>query len=345
MSVYNKKFYDDQVKGSLDSANEMIPILMNLINPKSVIDVGCGLGTWLSVFKDLGVNDILGLDGDWVDKNQLFIPKDNFITTDLENPVKIEKKFDLAISLEVGEHINKRNANKFIEYLSNKAPFILFSAAIPFQGGVNHINEQWPDYWIEIFKKNNFQVVDCIRNKIWTNGNVEMWYSQNTFLFVEKNYLKKTENLKNKLTNNVNPIYSIVHPSLFIYRLEHCKNIENNLKTDLLNEIKSQKQKFIKMETQETQITVLSNEVKNLLYELKNQEKNYQKKIEIIEKQKTDSFNEIKDLLYKLKNQKQVYEKKLKIKEEDLNKINSSNSWKMTKPLREIGKKMRSLKK
>ena len=215
MSVYNKIFYDRQVKGSLDSANVIVPIIINLINPKSVIDVGCGLGTWLHVFNSLGVNDILGLDGDWIDQSRLLIPKNNFVKTDLENPIKIEKKFDLAVSLEVAEHITKENSEKFIKYLTDKAPVILFSAAIPNQGGTNHINEQWLEYWEKIFKKNNYKLIDCIRDKIWRNEDVEMWYVQNTVIFVEKNYLKKNENLKNELKTHDIPPYSIVHPKLY----------------------------------------------------------------------------------------------------------------------------------
>ncbi len=54
LSIYNKTFYDNQEKGSLNSAKIIVPIVMDIVKPKSVIDVGCGVGTWLSVFKQLG---------------------------------------------------------------------------------------------------------------------------------------------------------------------------------------------------------------------------------------------------------------------------------------------------
>ena len=79
MSVYNTEFYDNQEKGSLDSARAILPIIIDMIKPKSVIDVGCGLGTWLSIFKELGIDDILGMDGKWVDTERLYIPKENFV--------------------------------------------------------------------------------------------------------------------------------------------------------------------------------------------------------------------------------------------------------------------------
>ena len=173
MSFYDEIFYDNQEKGSFISASIVVPLVMSIVNPRSVIDVGCGLGTWLSVFNELGVDNILGLDGDWVDEKRLHIPKNKFKSIDLEKPININRKFDLAVSLEVGEHISKENSENYIKYLINKAPVILFSAAVPFQGGTNHINEQWPEYWIKIFKKNNYEVIDCLRAKIWGEKRIE----------------------------------------------------------------------------------------------------------------------------------------------------------------------------
>lgn len=132
MQLYNKIFYEDRAKGARSSAEEIIPIILNLVEPKSVIDVGCGTGTWLSVIKDHGINDILGIDGSYLDIHHLEIPKDNFLSLDLNDPIKIDRKFDLVISVEVAEHLPIENANIFIDSLIQLGQIILFSAAIPF---------------------------------------------------------------------------------------------------------------------------------------------------------------------------------------------------------------------
>lgn len=218
---YSKKFYDHQMDGSVKSAREILPLVLKLIKPKTVVDVGCGVGSWLSVFKELGINDILGLDGDWVDKEMLLIPKEDFVNVNLVNSIKIDKKFDLAVSLEVAEHLPAKNADDFINFLTELAPVILFSAAIPFQGGENHINEQWPEYWVKRFTKKNYNVMDCIRSEIWNNNNVEPFYAQNIFLFVKEDYIEKSAVLKKEIEKNNEKYFSIVHPGIYLHKLQN----------------------------------------------------------------------------------------------------------------------------
>lgn len=135
MQLYTEQFYIDQRKSSRRSANEIVPLVLELIQPKSVIDVGCGVGAWLSVFRECGIEDILGVDGNWVDKNMLEIPENRFLVFDLTTPVLMNRHFDLVVSLEVAEHLPSECAEIFIDSLTRLGPTILFSAAIPFQGG------------------------------------------------------------------------------------------------------------------------------------------------------------------------------------------------------------------
>ena len=103
---------------NLKSPNAVVPIINSLFKPKSVVDFGCGLGTWLKVFKDSGINKVLGLDGDWIDTTKFETSViDNFKEVDLEKEIKLKEKFDLAISLEVAEHLHKESAGIFIENL------------------------------------------------------------------------------------------------------------------------------------------------------------------------------------------------------------------------------------
>jgi len=119
----------------LKSAEIVVPIVLDLIKPKSVVDVGCGRGEWLYVFQRQGISDILGIDGEWVDKNKLLIPKESFLTSTLEHPLRINRTFDLVVSLEIAEHLPEKSAEMFIETLTTLGPVILFPAAIPLQGG------------------------------------------------------------------------------------------------------------------------------------------------------------------------------------------------------------------
>ncbi len=176
-----------------NAAREIVPIILDIFSPKSVIDIGCGLGSWLKVFKELGVNDILGVDGEYVKRNLLNIKKNEFISADLSKKFNIKKKYDLVLSLEVAEHIPEKNSDTFIENLVNHGNLILFSAAIPFQCGQNHLNEQWPEYWDTKFKKFGYSVYDIIRPKIWDNEKIEYYYRQNMFVYAKKNFLKLKE--------------------------------------------------------------------------------------------------------------------------------------------------------
>ncbi len=157
MQPYTQKFYKDQSVGSRRSAEAIVPLVLTLIKPQSVIDVGCGLGIWLSVFKEFGVKDVFGIDGDHVDRSMLQIPNERFTAFDLKKPIPINRQFDLVISLEVAEHLPEDCAKTFIHSLTGLGPVILFSAAIPFQGGTNHLNEQWPDYWANHFNDNGYE--------------------------------------------------------------------------------------------------------------------------------------------------------------------------------------------
>ncbi len=151
-----------------------------------MIDVGCGQGTWLSVFAEYGATDVNGIDGDYVDRDRLEIPADRFHGQDLSRPLAVERTFDLAVSLEVAEHLPEVACDGFVESLTRLAPVVLFSAAAPYQGGQNHVNEQWPEYWAERFARHGYLPVDCLRRRVWANPDVEWWYAQNALLFVAR---------------------------------------------------------------------------------------------------------------------------------------------------------------
>ena len=95
----------------------------------------------------------------------------------LQNPFQINRRFDLVMTLEVAEHLPDTAAANFVESLTQLGPVILFSAAVPFQGGTGHVNEKWPDYWANLFSKHAYVPIDCIREKVWNNPDVQIWGS------------------------------------------------------------------------------------------------------------------------------------------------------------------------
>src|SRR5262249_11402135 len=146
--TYNARWLQELDATASVSAEQVVPIVVDLVQPQSVVDVGCGQGAWLRAFRRRGIADILGLDGPWIDQARLYFPADRFIALDVSEPVRLGRGFDLAVSLELAEHLRAEAAPTLIESLTTFAPVVLFSAAIPGQGGTGHVNEQWPDYWV-----------------------------------------------------------------------------------------------------------------------------------------------------------------------------------------------------
>ena len=213
---YTEKFYLKRLDQKLIySADRMLSVVLERLPPvHSVVDVGCGLGTWLLSFLNLQNRqaDILGIDGPWVDPDLLVIPQDRFLAVDLslETP-RIERKYDLAISLEVAEHLFPEKAEEFIRFLTDISDFVLFSAAIPFQGGTNHFNEQWQGYWADLFQQKGYVPIDLVRPWLWDDDKISFHYRQNTILYSRKDRVKEI-NLPSLLDGQM---LSLVHPEYY----------------------------------------------------------------------------------------------------------------------------------
>lgn len=183
MSAYSTRYYEGLKEDSAGSAREVVPLVLRLFPAKTVVDVGCGSGTWAKAYLDAGC-DVTGIDGDVVQQNQLLIPADRFLRRNLMQPLKLDRKFDLVNCLEVAEHLDESRADTFVADLCALGDAVVFSAAIPGQGGTHHVNEQFQSYWITRFRRNGFTPVDCLRHQIWGNDKVAWWYVQNMFAFV-----------------------------------------------------------------------------------------------------------------------------------------------------------------
>lgn len=217
---YTAAFYRRQCGGSRQSAREVVPVLIDLVGPRSVVDVGCGVGTWLSAFAESGVTDVCGVDGDWVDPALLEIPRSAFVGADLTRPLALGRSFDLVLSLEVAEHLPASAAETFVDSLSQLGPIVAFSAAVPQQGGLDHVNEQWPEYWADRFQARGYVAVDAVRPRIWTSERVEWFYAQNLLLFARPEILGDRPRLRAELGRAAGRPLAVVHPRGYLELLE-----------------------------------------------------------------------------------------------------------------------------
>jgi SAM-dependent methyltransferase len=216
LQPYSEDYYSNRQAGVMRSAGVIVPMIMQWVGPASVVDVGCGMGGWLATFAQHGVTDFTGADGDYVDRTRLVIPQNRFMPRDLSQPLRLERAFDLVVSLEVAEHLPERAADAFVESLTSLGPAVLFSAAIPLQGGRGHVNEQWPRYWAELFDRRGYVAIDCVRRRVWENDDVQWWYAQNTILYVRRDRLEISAPLKHELEAAPPPPASLVHPKKYL---------------------------------------------------------------------------------------------------------------------------------
>jgi hypothetical protein len=206
--LYDNAFYrENKNDKKIESVSVILAEVIKII-PKinSAVDFGCGVGTWLAGLKKYGVTDICGYDGKWVNKDFLVIPPECFFEVDLERTIELKRRFNLAISIEVAEHLPENSAAEYVKTLVSASDIVLFAAAIPFQGGTNHVNEKWPEYWNNIFKIYNYVAVDCLRKIFWANNNVLDFHKQNIMLYVKRERLKELNVSESDICMNYPPM-------------------------------------------------------------------------------------------------------------------------------------------
>jgi SAM-dependent methyltransferase len=192
------------------SARRITGLVVDLVHPASVLDLGCSQGGWLRAFHDTcGISDLTGVDGEWVDLSRFACPTARFVAHDLNQPIDLGRQFDLVVSVEVAEHLRPESADGIVDSIARHGKVVAFSAAIPYQGGQNHLNEQWPGYWVERFRQRHFLPVDCFRRTIWDDDHILWWYAQNLLLFVHENRADAFRDIR-----GFNEAPALVHPKL-----------------------------------------------------------------------------------------------------------------------------------
>lgn len=211
---------------NLDSPNEIFKTIRDLIpTVDSVVDFGCGNGTWLRVVKDLYKASILGIDNQTY-REDFLIAKNEYLEQDLAISSYTYDRYDLALCLEVAEHMDESSCLSLITKLTKCSDRVLFSAAIPGQGGNSHINEQWPDYWMNKFRVHDFYPIDIIRPIVWNNPKIHFYYRQNIVLFCRKSDPLYQQHLA---VPQLLSFHSIVHPELFNFHLKRSIAWEREL--------------------------------------------------------------------------------------------------------------------
>lgn len=185
--IYNDEFFDYIDAGARSSARRLIRLVQPWLDVGSVVDMGSGRGVWLAQWQAAGVHDVLAVDGDYVERASLAVPEAQFLAADLTKPVTLKRRFDLAQSLEVGEHLPEQAAETLVDSLTSASDRVLFSAAVTGQGGEFHINEKPLSFWQDLFAERGYRAFDCVRPQLADARDVEPWYRYNTVLYANAN--------------------------------------------------------------------------------------------------------------------------------------------------------------
>lgn len=208
------KLYGDQTGYS---AKSILPNIINLFDVGSTLEVGCGNGHWTQVAIDAGVEDHFAVDGPWTDPKQLLFDSSHFRVANLEDGFAVSRRYDLAICLEVAEHVSAASSGKLVNSLVAASDIILFGAAVKYQGGHGHINEQRQSYWRDLFEQCGYQPFDLVRPKVWNNSGVHYWYRQNAFVYINSKCGSAIERAANYERDISDPkiFFDAIHPEKY----------------------------------------------------------------------------------------------------------------------------------
>ncbi len=183
-------FYSWQIGVSYRSAVPYCEHLFRIYQPASVADFGCGRGAWLKAMHEQGAERLFGVDGPWNSQEAMIDQSIEFCGADLNEPgpAFAGQTFDLAMTLEVVEHLEPKSSERVADALASLAPVLMFGAAFSHQTGQNHINERYHSFWAGLLRDRGFEVYDYFRPTFWGDDRVAYYYQQNTFLYVRKGH-------------------------------------------------------------------------------------------------------------------------------------------------------------
>lgn len=234
MSSYSKRFFSKREQRVTASAEALVPLVIDLLKPASVIDIGCANGLWLQAFAKRGVR-VRGVDGPWVPQDALRIERSDFRMLDLANaplPYRLAEsgeRFELLVSFELLEHLPAARAEAMVDAMCQLSDTLLVSAAVPHQGGTGHINEQWPDFWVQRFAAHGFVAYDFLRLPLWNDERIAPWYRQNVIGYFRNGVPQAVRDFfaagTARLAEGTMPL---CHPGVFSYKLGKLRNTMRN---------------------------------------------------------------------------------------------------------------------
>ena len=194
LTVYDGDFFDSNQEEGLSMTIWSVPLFQKIFNFKSLIDVGSATGHYLKTCIDAGVDDVMGLEGSPEAFKKLIVDKKYVIMHDFRDPYTFHRKWDLAISIEVAEHIDGIYADNYVKILTDSSDTVLLTAAPPGQGGTAHVNEQPQEWWIARFSTFGFaydkattrQVKEGIEEAEEKGFGVAPWLKPNVMVFRRK---------------------------------------------------------------------------------------------------------------------------------------------------------------
>lgn len=241
-SPYNQEFFDAQSQDSYISAQHVLALFNRIFSPQSVIDVGCGIGTWLKAWQEINPHAfVFGVDGNQIASQHFYIDQSHYKMLDLTLPsqqllsqipppsesnknLEKSKPYALCQSLEVAEHLEEKYAYNFVHLLTSLSNVVLFSAALPYQGGTHHVNEQLPQFWQHLFQEHHFHCFDFLRAQILNQRQICPWYRQNIFVFVHQSQCAFFENQGFFKTNT--PPWIVLMPHIQQHFLSQEKELK-----------------------------------------------------------------------------------------------------------------------
>lgn len=235
MTKYTTRFYDRREARITRSAEALVPLVTSLIQPKSVIDIGCANGIWLEAFQRNGVERAIGVDGPWVPRDRLRVGQDQFVPCDLGTaplPFQVDlpqERFDMLLSLELLEHVSGERADALVDLMCALSDVLIVSAAVPHQGGTGHVNEQWPDHWISRFAARGYVACDFLRPACWTDERIAPWYRQNVIGYFKGGVPEQvTAFARRSLERMIDNPLPLCHPGVFSYKLGKMRSWVKN---------------------------------------------------------------------------------------------------------------------
>lgn len=223
---YDPAFFARIETGARRSAALVVPMLVETFQPRSVADFGGGAGHWAAACLANGVGDVLTIDGPWVPRPGRVVAADQFLEHDLLTPVKLGRTFDLALCLEAAEHLPADAAEGLVDSLALAAPIVVFSAALPGQGGDGHVNEQPPSYWARLFAACDYACFPSLRQRIWNNEEIEVWYRQNLLCFVRRSEAPRWRRVLGDSVEASDGALDVAHPELLLRHQRRADQLE-----------------------------------------------------------------------------------------------------------------------